>query len=92
MITGAEVKKRKRGKASAYDIITYVAKSLDTCSMVLDTAERTFRGTIHVKSSSVATTPQSLSPRAPITLFYMTIMTTMTEFLDNMRFLLCSAV
>lgn len=88
MITGSEGKKRKRGKASAYDIITYVAKSLDTCSAVLDTAERTFRGTKHVKSSSVATTPQSLSPRATMTESFKTIK---IEPLDYMRSLFCFA-
>ena len=45
IVVGTEGKKRKRGKASAYDIITYVAKSLNTCSKVLDTVEGTFKGT-----------------------------------------------
>ena len=41
----ASALKRKRGKASASEIIEYVAKSLDTCLEVLEKAEIAFKGT-----------------------------------------------
>ena len=43
----ASVLKRKRGKASASEIIEYVAKSLDTCLQVLEQADIAFKG-MHV--------------------------------------------
>ena len=36
--------KRKRGKATAADIVEYVAKSLDTCLEILERAEMKFKG------------------------------------------------